>query len=421
MIQRNSYKRIKEHLEKKEISLLIGPRQAGKTTIMKQLQAEIKAETRTPTLFLNLDIESDSRHFTSQDALLNKIHLEVGSGRSVIFIDEIQRKENAGLFLKGLYDMNLPYKWVVSGSGSVELKEKVHESLAGRKRIFEIGTLSWNEFVQHRTAYQYGKNLEDFFRIEPEKTHLLLKEYMNYGGYPRVVLEEKHEDKKNVMEEIMESYLIRDIGALIGIKKTESFSHLVRLLAAQTGGSANIEGLANTLGVSSQTVNHYLWNLEHTYIIERVTPWFRQVAKEISKMPKFYFHDLGLPNIANGSFGNDMNNESYGRVFENFMLHILKENYKDSASDIHYWRTKDGAEVDFVLERGIKTVPCEIKYQNLDKKPIPSGIRSFIERYRPESAIIIHLGIHRTEVIGKTEVTFVPWWEYGKYEFTKGI
>jgi predicted AAA+ superfamily ATPase len=136
LIKRRIFEDLKAHLSQKEITLITGPRQAGKTTLMMLLKEHVEAGEKS-TLAFNLDIESDRRAFESQESLLRKIQLELGASGGFVFIDEIQRKENAGLFLKGLYDMNLPYKFIVSGSGSLELKEKIHESLAGRKRIFE--------------------------------------------------------------------------------------------------------------------------------------------------------------------------------------------------------------------------------------------------------------------------------------------
>lgn len=159
------------------------------------------------TLFLNLDIETDKPFFNSQSALIEKIKLEIGNEAGFIFIDEIQRKENAGVFLKGIYDMNLPYKFIVSGSGSVELKEKVHESLSGRKLTFELGTLSFEEFVNYKTDYQYQDKLPDFFKIERFKAKILLDEYLNFGGYPRVVLSSLLEEKRNTIGEIYRSYV----------------------------------------------------------------------------------------------------------------------------------------------------------------------------------------------------------------------
>ena len=153
--------------------MLVGPRQSGKTTILKQLEAELRAGGRK-TLWLNLDFEDDFRHLSSQGALLQKIRLELGKDGGVVFIDEIQRKENAGLFLKGLYDQGLPWKFVVSGSGSIELKEKISESLAGRKRVFELSTVSFGEFADFRTGYRYTDRLREFFRAEAAKNRSAL-------------------------------------------------------------------------------------------------------------------------------------------------------------------------------------------------------------------------------------------------------
>ena len=133
MIERKLFTDLVSHLSKKEISLIIGPRQAGKTTLMDLLRERLDNQGER-TLYLNLDIEWDRPHFDSQSALLRKIELELSKQRGYVFIDEIQRKENAGLFLKGLFDLKLPYKFIVSGSGSLELKEKIHESLVGRQR-----------------------------------------------------------------------------------------------------------------------------------------------------------------------------------------------------------------------------------------------------------------------------------------------
>ncbi len=162
MIKRNLLEQLKGHLSKKEISLIVGPRQAGKTTLMLLLKEYLEKHGEK-TLFLNLDIESDNRYFSTQDILIRKIQLELGRERGCVFIDEIQRKENAGLFLKGLYDMRTPYKFIVSGSGSLELKEKIHESLVGRKRLFDLNTISFEEFVNYTTGEKYHGSLQDFF------------------------------------------------------------------------------------------------------------------------------------------------------------------------------------------------------------------------------------------------------------------
>ncbi|MBB6062762.1 putative AAA+ superfamily ATPase [Thermosipho japonicus] len=137
LIKRELLKEIKEHLNKPEITVITGPRQSGKTTLMKIIENEL-ISSGEKTLFLNLDIEEEMKYFKSQADLLKKIELEIGDSKGYVFIDEIQRKENAGLFLKGIYDMNLPYKFIVSGSGSIELKEKIQESLLEEKEFLNF-------------------------------------------------------------------------------------------------------------------------------------------------------------------------------------------------------------------------------------------------------------------------------------------
>lgn len=168
----------------------------------------------------------------------------------MVFIDEIQRKENAGLFLKGLYDQGLPWKFVVSGSGSIELKEKISESLAGRKRMFELSTVSFGEFADFKTGYRYTDRLREFFLTEPGRTDQLFREYLMYGGYPRVILADTHKEKLATINEIYRSYLEKDIVYLLRVEKSDSFSNLVKIMAGQSGKMFNYSELSATLGLS---------------------------------------------------------------------------------------------------------------------------------------------------------------------------
>jgi predicted AAA+ superfamily ATPase len=145
---------------------------------MKQLKTSLDSK-KEKTLFLNLDVERDKQFFESQEKLLQKIRLEIGDS-GFVFIDEIQKKSDAGVFLKGMYDQDVPYKFIVSGSGSLELKEKIHESLAGRKRMFECFPISFLEFIHFKTNYKFEHKLQDFFMLEQEKTLNYLIEYLNF-------------------------------------------------------------------------------------------------------------------------------------------------------------------------------------------------------------------------------------------------
>jgi predicted AAA+ superfamily ATPase len=406
MIKRKLYNELKDHLSKKEMSFIVGPRQAGKTTLMLMLKDYLE-RTGERTLFLNLDIEQDKEFFTSQSRLLKKIELELGKQRGFVFIDEIQRKEDAGLFLKGIYDMDLPYKFVVSGSGSVELKERIHESLVGRKRIFELTTVSFEEFVNFKTDYRYEDKLPAFFSIEREKTDDLLEEYLNFGGYPRIVLEYEVAEKLRLMNEIYQSYIERDIAYLLRVQKTEAFSNLVKVMAAQVGNLVNLSELSSTLGISSKTVKEYLWYLEKTFILQKSAPYFRNIRKEITKSPLFYFYDLGLRNFALGNFGTLRDK---GFVFQNFIFNILREQVHRGAAKICFWRTKDKAEIDFVIDGGSWQVPIEVKYRRLETPEITRALRSFIERYHPSKALIINISLDTTVMVKETTIYLVPFY-----------
>lgn len=410
MIKRSIFNDILAHLDKKEMSLIIGPRQSGKTTIMFMLKDFLEKEGKK-CVYLNLDVETDRVHFESQEALLSKISLEVGKEKSFIFIDEIQRKENAGLFLKGLYDMNLPYKFIISGSGSVELKEKIHESLAGRKRLFELSTLSFEEFVNYKTDYKYEDKLQDFYKIEPTKTTLYLYEYLNFGGYPRVVLEETVLEKTKIISELYQSYIEKDIAYLLNVQKTDDFTKLVRIISSQVGELINIAELSSTLGISLATVKNYLWYLEKTYIVHKITPYFKNVRKEITKSPVLYFYDLGLRNYVNGSFGNLSNPADIGFLFQNFVANELKLKFEQTATGLHFWRTTDKAEVDFVVVIGDKLFPIEVKFKDIKSAEISKSLHSFISKYNPKSVIVVHLGAEFSTKINDANVTFVPFYK----------
>src|SRR3972149_2972500 len=410
MIKRAIFDEIKAHLPKKEFTTIIGPRQAGKTTLMLMLK-EVLDKKGEKTVFFNLDIEADKQYFQSQSSLIKKIGLEIGKRKGYVFIDEIQRKENAGIFLKGIYDMNLPYKFIISGSGSVELKEKIHESLAGRKRVFELNTLSFDEFVNYKTGYKYEDRLSDFYQIEKEKTNELLEEYLGFGGYPRVVLEDELRDKREVIKDIFQSYLEKDINYLLGVQKTETLDNLVKVMASQTGSLVNYSELSATLGISLQTVKNYLWYLEKTFILHKVTPYFKNLRKEITKSPVYYFYDLGLRNYSIGIFGNVRNAKDKGFLFQNFIFNLLMEKAYAFPKKINFWRTKDGAEVDFIIDTGLLPVPVADKYRDLKEAEVTRSLRSFISKYNPAIALVVNLLLEDTITLNKTKIHFVPFYK----------
>lgn len=416
LIKRALLSELREHLKKKEISLIIGPRQAGKTTLMLLLKEELD-KNKEKTLFLSLDSEADMQYFSTQEALIRKIRLEIGEQGGYVFIDEIQRKENAGIFLKGIYDMGPFYKFIVSGSGSLELKEKIHESLMGRKKIFELNPVSFEEFFNFKTDYRYEKKLEDYFSLEKFKAEEFLNEYMQFGGYPKVVLENSLKEKKSSIDEIFRSYLEKDIIYLLNIERRDAFSMLVKILASQTGQILNYSEISSHAGLSFPTLKNYLWYAEKTFVIKILPPYFRNARKEIVKSPIVYFNDLGLRNYALGLFDRDINPKEKGFIFQNFIFNLLREKLQYSNISIHFWRTKDKAEVDFVLNTGKYVIPIEVKYKVLSQVELGRSLRSFIEKYKPPQALVVNLSYRHSIKLGNTKITFLPYWALLNEEF----
>lgn len=409
MIRRDLYTSLEAHLSQKEITILTGARQVGKTTLLKVLQQDL-IERGEKVLSFNLDISRDRPYFADQERLLEKIRLEWGEEGGYIFIDEMQRKENAGLFLKGIYDRDLPYKFVVSGSGSLELKENIQESLTGRKRLFELSPVSFEEFIHYRTEYRYENRLGDFFRAEEAQIPALLREYLNFGGYPRILTEPSLTERRLLLDEIFSSYLERDISSLLDLKRPDAFVLLIKLLADRIGNPLNKSQLATQAGLSAATLNKYLWYAEKTFVIKTLTPFFRNAKKELTKAPEVFFVDLGLRNFALSQIGQIGEPHNTGAVFENFVYQLLQVQCRLHGWRLHYWRTQNQAEVDFVINQGQTVIPYEVKYQSLKQPTLSRSFRSFLEQYQPPEAYLINLSMHEDVIVEQTKVKVRPFW-----------
>jgi len=403
MIERKIKDIILADLKLKEITVLIGARQVGKTTLLKEIMLGLDQK-----IYFNLDIEQDNEHFISQQIFLKKLELELGNKKAYVFIDEIQQKEDAGRFLKGMYDMELPYKFVVTGSGSIELKEKINEALTGRKHLIEMSPVSFEEYINYKTNYKYRDRLQVFFDVEKNRTDLLLQEYLTFGGYPAVVTAETSARKKDIMDEVFSSYVSKDISFLLGVKQPDKFVKMIRLIAVQSGAIVNYSQLAQDVGLRVETLKTYLWYAEQTFIISVVKPYFTNTKKEITKSPTIYFNDIGLLNYSKSSFSFE---RIEGMTFQNFVYLLLKAKYTKGLNKINFWRSKDKAEVDFVIQTENGLTPVEVKYSNLKNTSISRSFRSFINKYQPQTAMLVNLNLEEDIVIENTLVKFIPYWK----------
>lgn len=387
---------LEKHLAEKEITLLLGPRQSGKTTVLKILEKKL-LEGGKKTLFLNLDIVADQEIIASQTDFIAYLKNLSVQKNVYVFIDEVQRIPNAGLFMKGVYDSNLPCKFILSGSSALEIKSKIVEPLTGRKKTFFLPTLTFNEFVNYKEPEI--KDLKVLSKVYQGKMLNLLDEYVRFGGYPRVVVAKTDEEKIGHLEEIYTSYLEKDIGLFFEVRNKSSFLKMVSILAGELGGVLNKDQLAGMIGSSRMTVDNFLSYLEGSFVLHTVPPFFKRPHKEIVKSPKVYFFDLGLRNMLLRNFTAFDIRPDKGVLLENFVLNRILEKLSP-VEKVNYWRTKVGAEMDFVVSRaGSVEKAVEVKAQKMEKPELTPSIKSFLEIYKPKDMLLVNLNLKQKPAI----------------------
>ncbi len=300
------------------------------------------------------------------DNLIKLLDFPLTDKKIYVFIDEIQYLKNPSNFLKFNYDKYKgKLKMVVTGSSAFYIDRKFKDSLAGRKRIFFLNVFSFEEFLMTKKLKLAILNIK-------EKKELM-NEYLIFGGYPRVVLTEDTEEKKNILHEIAYAYTKRDINDA-GIQKDEIFYKLFLLLANQIGKTVNINELANSLDVSKTIINNFIYIMRKSFHVSLVTPFFGNLRKEITKMPKIYFNDYGLRNVFLNNFDKIEFRDDKGEILENMIYKKLLET-NDEIS-INYWSTVEKNEVDFVTGN---VVAYESKFKI--SKIIPKNYEKFIKTY----------------------------------------
>jgi predicted AAA+ superfamily ATPase len=359
-----------ENLFNQKILALVGSRQVGKTSLVKLLIEKLLQNTKKENIFyFNLDDISVRQLFDSPDKFLD--YLKIADEKKYVFIDEVQRLKNPGLFLKAIHDLNLNLKIVVSGSSQLELKAKLKEFLVGRLRQFEISRLTFAEFQNIKTNWPASRAFEDF---------------MIYGSYPEVAKTDDKQEKKLLLQDIISTYLKKDISDFAKIDDVSSFNKLLILLASQTSNLLNIHKLSDSLKVSSFVLKKYLDILEGTFIIKLVPPFFNNYQKEVRKTPKIYFLDLGLRNALLKRFDPLELRDDKGALFENFVFLDLYANDFYKQSDLYFWRTTNQTEIDFIKQTGETLEAFEVKYSS---NKTPKSFATFQKYYPDASAKVV--------------------------------
>jgi len=423
---------IRKALIKKGIIILLGSRQVGKTSIMYRLIHYLlnkKEKDVPPSQIIYIDLEFP-RVLSEIDGLYGDEFINWLRAKGVntdddsfIFIDEIHYLKNPSSFLKTLHDHYPGLKLIVSGSSSLMIKHKFKDTLAGRKQVFEINPLDFEEFltfkdsplaerkkqIDLRTIIE-NKKLPDMKELKyliPEFT-TNFDEFAVFGGYPGVVLKQPVEDKIYLLADIYSSYIRKDIKDFAQINNVSAFNRLIELLTYQIGGMVNLSELTNSLNISRQTIENYLFLLENTYVLSLLPPYYTNRRKEIVKSPKVFFHDNGIRNSIVRNFDTLDKRMDKGALFENAVFSELHKHI-NVLETLHFHRTKTKIEVDFVI-KSKNIIPIEVKYRPFKKTIIPSGLRSFIKDYNPETAYVVTKDFFGETVFENTDVLFIPGW-----------
>lgn len=318
------------HLSTSRKTLLIyGPRQSGKTTLVK----DIGKNSGLRTLYLSADLTKNENLLMQRDL---KILLDLTEGYQLLVIDEAQRVPDIGLVLKVLYD-ELPHlKVIATGSTSFDLANKTSEPLTGRK------------LVMHLLPFALGEIAKGFNNYELDQ---MLDELLIYGLYPEVYTSSGNQ-KRNILGDICESYLFKDILQLTTVKYTAKIRDLLRLLAFQVGNQVSVHELTQKLSLNRETVERYIDLLEKAFVIFRLPAYSRNLRNEVAKMDKIYFYDNGIRNFLIDNLKPLDQRIDTGNLWENFIVSERRKQmfYLQKNVRSYFWRTYTGSEVDYVEE-----------------------------------------------------------------------
>jgi predicted AAA+ superfamily ATPase len=410
MYIRLEYSKIYQHRDQNEIAIILGPRQVGKTTILKQLAKELNG------LYLDLDILSNYEQVRTYEDFLRTVrehgYQEKQKNKFYILLDEFQRYADLSLVFKNIFDHHPNIKIYASGSSSFTIKNQIQESLAGRKRIFYLFPLNFEEYLVFKQKEYLIKNLRKIREFKTavdvyksQELYAELEDFIIYGGYPGVVLEKK--EKKEKFKSIFDAYIKKDLVDYLKIEHFIGAKKLIETLAINNGEICNYNQYSEYAGINAVTVKNYIELLKETFIIMELKPFYRNKNKEVTKAPKIYFLDSGVRNFFINNFNPMKLRKDASFLFENF---FISELYKQEFNPefFKYYRDKNQVEVDLIYDLVHKQIPVEIKYKKTSKHDDFGGLKKFIKEYAPDKAFMVNLGqIGDAAVEGFEQISFL--------------
>ncbi|MCK5460012.1 ATP-binding protein [Candidatus Parcubacteria bacterium] len=440
IIKRITYSLLLDSLKEKYISVLIGPRQTGKTTLVKKLIDNLKSQgvVKKDILFLNFDDpELRTELAKSPKKFLQKAEQFFGepiselSSKKYIFLDEVQKLPQIFDILKILYDDHqTKIKIIITGSSSLTLFKKSAETLAGRIRFYYLSALSWREIVSKiiplhscsfikeliKTDLTYKTYLKLQSEIFPEKEKLNFywNNYLISGGLPEIFLMESQEKKSETLRNYLATYIERDIRGLKQVGDESLFSETVNAFLSRDTQILNFSALASRIGIQRITLKKYFYILRETFLISPLYPFVKQ-SKQTVKNPKIYFFDHGLTNYYRKIYSLDQLNVSdrLGFVFENIIVNNLLTCFANDnrAPAINFWRDYQDHKIDLVISNSEKIIPIEITYSSKINQKKINNFKAFYKIFpKASNGFIVWQGEFEQFKIGNKTIFAVPFW-----------
>jgi len=372
-MKRKIFEVLLKYLARKEYILITGARQTGKTTLLRQLGEHLQRE-KQEYYFITLEdpgiLKAVNDHPENIFFYTGRKEKRVdGQQKTILLVDEVQLAGDPSNFLKLLYDQHGDWlKIVATGSSAFYLDEKFRDSLAGRKRIVELYPLDFSEYLEFagypELIGEYHQMCEDqpYRSLHSGLIRQLFGEYLTYGGYPAVALEKELSEKKEILRDLVRTYLKRDVFDANDSDYLKVVQ-LLKVLAFQTGQLVNNNELSVTLKYAIPTIQNYLYILQKCYHVHLLKPFFSNIRNELTRMPKVFFHDNGFRNAVMDLWEPLPNRPDRGSVIENAVFVRLREVY--GTDNLRFWRTAAKNEIGFILLEGLTPkLALEVKYNS---------------------------------------------------------
>ena len=373
MFERNLYKALKGHLSERPATVITGMRRVGKSTLLKQLLDKVPGKNK---IYLDLERIENRQIFKQSTNKEMELYLETlgvdVTKKCTIALDEIQLLPEIVSIMKYWYD-TYRVKFIVTGSSSFYLKNRFSESLAGRKQIFELSPLSFDEFLRFKgieiDAYKKF-SFQYYFEGYYNQFKSYYNEFIRFGGFPEVTLINKAASKKAMLHDILNAYIDMDVKILSDYSLNDELYKLIRLMSARVGSKMDASKLASVAGINRNKIANYLNLFEQTYFLTKLTPFSNNTDKEISQQPKYYFSDSGLLNL--------IEEQETGKIFENTVVNqFIRVN-----KSVNYYQKKSVQEIDLIWKEScaveIKTTATQSDVTSLASRSKSIGLKKQI-------------------------------------------